>query len=145
VKALLVQIGSAPALAVLATEPYKSLPKVKPLGPPPPPPGAPPLQCVDLPRPIDRNACIGMQLQAARADHKRAFERCQAVVIADLRDQFAAAESTFQALLPARCDAQAAEPGDDKSLRTFVRSRCLIQALDDNTRGMLAANPECAQ
>jgi len=43
---------------------------------------------------------------------------------------------------PLQRDAQAAGV-DDKSMKTFVRSRCLVRALTDNTRGMLTAHPEC--
>jgi hypothetical protein len=64
-------------------------------------------------------------------------------VIPDLRDDLLAAESSFEALLPGRCDAQA-DAADDESLQNFERSRCLIVALTDNTRGMLDAHPECA-
>lgn len=113
IKTLLTQIGTAHALAVLQTDPYRSPPV---LLPPPPSPSAPQPQCEDLPNPIERNLCIGAQLQAARADHKRAFERCDA-----------------------RADGSNAQ-----SLQTFVRSRCLAEALAGDTRGMLAAHPECA-
>jgi len=143
IKTLLTQIGTAHALAVLQTEPYRSLPAVPPPPPPPPSPSAPQPQCEDLTNPIERNLCIGAQLQTARADHKRAYERCKDLVIPDLRNDLLAAESSFEALLPGRCDAQA-DGSDEKSLRTFVRSRCLAEALADDTRGMLAAHPECA-
>lgn len=142
IKTLLTQIGTAHALAVLHTEPYRSLPAVPPPGPPPSPSAAPP-RCEDLTHPIERNLCIGAQLQSARTDHERAFERCKDLVIPDLRDDLLAAESSFRALLPGRCDAQA-DGSDEKSLQTFVRSRCLVEALADDTRGMLAAHPECA-
>lgn len=144
IKTLLVQIGSPQALAVLQTEPYRSLPPVQiPVPPPPPTPTAPQPQCEELTNAIERNLCIGTQLQTARAEHKRAFERCKELVIPDLRDDLLAAESSFEALLSGRCDAQA-DAADDKSLRNFSRSRCLIEALTDNTRGMLDAHPECA-
>jgi hypothetical protein len=71
------------------------------------------------------------------------LERCKGLVIPGLRDDLLAAESSFEALLPGRCDAEA-EGADDKSLQNFSRSRCLIAALSDNTRGMLDAHPECA-
>ena len=144
IKTLLVQIGSPPALAVLQTEPYRSLPPVQiPAPPPPRTPSAPQPQCDELTNAIERNLCIGAQLQTARTDHQRAFDRCKGLVIADLRPDLLAAESSFEALLPGRCDAQA-EGADDKSLQNFSRSRCLIAALSDNTRGMQGAHPECA-
>jgi hypothetical protein len=144
IKTLLVQIDSPRAQEVLQTEPYRSLPPVQIAAPPPAPtPSAAPPQCDELTNAIERNLCIGAQLQAARADHARAFERCKALVIPDLRDDLLAAESSFNALLPGRCDAQADQP-DEQKLQTFNRSRCLIAALNDNTRGMLDAHPECA-
>ena len=144
IKTLLVQIGTPPALAVLKTEPYRSLPPVRLPAPPPPlTPSAPQPQCADLTNAIERNLCIGAQLQTARADHQRAFERCKGLVIPDLRDDLLAAESSFEALLPGRCDAQA-DAADDKSLQNFSRSGCLVAALADRTRGMLDAQPECA-
>ena len=108
------------------------------------PPGLsdPQLQCDDLSDPAERNACIGVRLQAAQADHQRALERCRDLVPPGLRDDLVQGEASFAALLPARCDARAAGV-DDPGLKTFVRSRCLAQALADNTRGMLAAHPEC--
>jgi len=143
VKALLVRIGTPRALAVLQSEPYPSLPGAPP--PPPPPPGLadPQLRCDDLSDPAERNTCIGVRLQSARADHQRALERCRDLVPPGLRDDLVQDEASFAALLPARCDAEAAGL-DDPALKTFVRSRCLAQALADNTRGMLAAHPECA-
>jgi len=144
IKTLLVQIGTPSALAVLQTEPYRSLPPVRLPAPPPPlTPSAAPPQCQDLTNAIERNLCIGAQLQSARADHQRAFDRCKGLVIPGLRDDLLAAEASFEALLPGRCDA-AADGADDKSLRNFSRSRCLVAALTDNTRGMLDAHPECA-
>ena len=143
VKALLVRIGTPRALAVLQNEPYPSL--AGPPPPPPPPPGLsdPQLRCDDLSNPAERNACIGVRLQAARADHQRALERCRDLVPPGLRDDLVQDEASFAALLPTRCDAQAAGV-DDPGLKTFVRSRCLAKALEGNTRGMLAAHPECA-
>lgn len=142
VKALLLRIGTPQALAVLQREPYPSLP-----GPPPPPPTGPAdpqLRCDDLTDPAERGACIELRLRAARADHQRALERCRARVAPGLRDDLAHDEASFAALLPARCDAEAAGALDQDS-KAFVRSRCLMQALEDNTRGMLAAHPECAE
>jgi len=143
IAALLVRIGSGPALAVTKTQPYASLvvaqaqPSSPAAGSPAPPPG-----CDELSSPLQRNACIGAQLQAARAENQSVFARCQSLVPAGLRDDFADSQSSFQSLLPVRCDAQVASV-DDKSMKTFVRSRCLVQALTDNTHGMLAAHPEC--
>ena len=143
VKALLVRIGTPRALAVLQNEPYPSL--AGPPPPPPPPPGLgdPQLRCDDLSNPDEQNACIGVRLQAAQADHQRALERCQELVPPGLRDDLVQDQASFTALLPVRCDAQAAGV-DDPAQKTFVRSRCLVRALTDNTRGMLAAHPECA-
>ena len=142
VKALLVRIGTPRALLVLKDEPYASLPGPPPPSPPPPGLSDPQLQCDDLSDPAERNACIGVRLQAAQADHQRALERCRDLVPPGLRDDLVQGEASFAALLPARCDARAAGV-DDPGLKTFVRSRCLAQALADNTRGMLAAHPEC--
>ncbi len=139
VKALLLRIGTPRALVVLQREPYPSLPGA----PPPSGPADPQLRCDDLTDPAERGACIDQRLQAARADHQRALERCQGRVPPGLSDDLAHDEASFTALLPARCDAEAAGALDQDS-RTFVRSRCLVQALEDNTRGMLAAHPECA-
>jgi hypothetical protein len=142
VKALLVRIGTPRAQLVLKDEPYASLAGP---APPPPPPGLadPQLNCVELSSPAERNACIGARLQAARAEHQRVFERCRDLVPPGLRDDLVQDEASFTALLPARCGAQAAGQ-DDEGLAAFERSRCLEQALTDNTRGMLAAHPECA-
>jgi hypothetical protein len=141
VKALLQRIGTPRALAVLKDEPFASL-----TGPPPPPPAAvvqPSLQCDDLSDPSERSACMATRLQAAQASHQQALEACQKRVSPGLRDDLAQAEATFKAILPVRCDAQAAGP-DDQDSKAFIRSRCQVQALEDNTRGMLAAHPECA-
>jgi len=136
-----VAILPAAALAWAAT----SGPAAAQQAPPPPPPGLtdPQLRCDDLSDPAERNACIDLRLQAARADHQRALERCRDLVPPGLRDDLVQDEARFAALLPARCDAEATGV-DDQALKTFVRSRCLAQALADNTRGMLAAHPECA-
>ena len=53
--------------------------------------------------------------------------RCQPLVPDGLRDDFAESQATFQSLLPTRCNAQAAG-FDDKSMQTFIRSRCLVNA-----------------
>jgi len=143
-KRLLVAIGTESAKAVLVTEPYKSLPAVEL-------PGASmqrapaQLTCVELPRQIERNSCIGTQLQEARTAHQLALDRCKDLVAPPLRDQLLAAESSFKAALPARCDAAADEDGTtDASLEAFNRSRCLAKALADRDRGMFEAHPECA-
>ena len=141
VKALLQRIGTPRALEVLKDEPYASL-----AGPLPPPPTAipqPTLQCDELSDPSERSACMATRLQAAQASHRQALEACQKRVPPGLRDDLAQAEATFKAILPVRCDAQAAGVEDQDS-KTFIRSRCQVQALDDNTQGMLAAHPECA-
>jgi hypothetical protein len=143
IAALLVRIGSPPALVVLQTQPYASI-GVTQSPPPAPAPGslAPPPACDELSSALQRNACIGAQLQAARAENQSVFARCQSFVPPGLRDDFVDSQSSFQSLLPVRCDAQAAGV-DEKSMKTFVRSRCLVQALTDNTRAMLTAHPEC--
>jgi hypothetical protein len=143
ITALLVRIGTPRALAVLQAEPYASIAAA--LSPPPPPasgPPAPPPPCDELWSPLQRNTCIGARLHAARAENQSALARCQQLVAPGIRDDFVDSQSSFQVLLPVRCDAQAAGV-DDKSMKTFVRSRCLVQALTDNTRGMLTAHPEC--
>jgi hypothetical protein len=146
VTALLAQIGSPHAVAVLRTQPYATLAAQRP--PPPPPSGAAPSapalppDCNALSDPLQRNNCIGAQLQAARAENRSVLARCQPLVPEGMRDDFADSQATFQSLLPARCNAQAAE-FPEKRDQTFIRSRCLVQALDDNTRGILTAHPEC--
>ena len=144
IKALLVRIDSEAARTVLQTEPYRSVPEA---APPPSPsrPGAPaPVPaCEERSSALARNRCIGEQLEAARTAHRRAFDRCKQRVDPALRDDLLRAESSFEALLPGRCDAQAVE-GDDASMRAFLRSRCLAEALDARTQGMLEAHPECA-
>ncbi len=140
---LLVRIGSPHALAALATEPYASISvaQASPSVPPPGPP-SPSFECDDLASALERNACIGTRLQAARAENQGVLARCRDLVPEALRDDFIDSQTSFQILLPVRCDAQATGM-DDKTLKSFVRSRCLVQALTDNTRGMLAAHPEC--
>ncbi len=143
IKRLLVAIGTERAQAVLATEPYQSLPPVAL-------PGssmqrAPAqLTCVELSRQIERNSCIGMQLQEARTAHQLALDRCKGLVAEPMRAQLAAEESSFQAALPARCDALADEDGADRSLQAFNRSRCLAKTLVERDQGMFEAHPECA-
>ena len=143
VKALLQRIGTPRALAVLKDEPYASLAGPLPSAPPPPEVVAPQFECDDLSSPSERGACMATRLQAAQASHQQALEACQKRVPPGLRDDLAQAEATFKAILPVRCDAQAAGP-DDQDSKTFIRSRCQVVALEDNTRGMLAAHPECA-
>ena len=142
VKALLIRVGTPRALLVLKDQPYASL--AGPPPPPAPPPGLadPQLNCVDLSSPAEQNACIGVRLQAAQDEHRRVFERCRDRVPPGLRDDLVDAEASFKALLPTRCGAQAAGQ-DDADLASFVHSRCLVKALTENTRGMLAAHPEC--
>jgi hypothetical protein len=143
VKRLLVRIGSPSARKLLATEPYRSLPPVQ--IPPPPPPNAPPSadECEARATQLERNECIGVTLQAARAYHQSAFAHCKAVVDAPLRGELLAEESSFEATLAGRCDAQAAD-SDEKAVQAFLRSRCLYEALHERTRAMLEAHPECA-
>src|SRR5262245_53000802 len=141
VKALLQRIGTPRALAVLKDEPFASL-----AGPLPPPPTGvtqPQLQCDELSDPSERSTCMATRLQAAQASHQQALEACQKRVAPGLQDDLAQGEASFKALLPVRCDAQAAGVSDQDS-KTFIRSRCQVQALEDNTHGMLAAHPECA-
>jgi hypothetical protein len=104
-------------------------------------PGPPP-DCDEHSNPAERNACIEARLQAARAENQSVRARCQGLVAPALRDDFVASHESFQSLLPVRCDSQATGV-DDESMQTFVRSRCLVKALSDNTQGMLAAHPEC--
>jgi hypothetical protein len=141
VKALLQRIGTPRALAVLRDEPYASV--AGPLPPSPPRAVEPQLQCDELSNPSERSACMATRLQAAQASHQRVFEACLKRVPPGLRGDLAQAEASFKAILPVRCDAQAAG-SDDQDSRTFIRSRCQVMALEDNTRGMLVAHPECA-
>jgi hypothetical protein len=111
--------------------------------PPPSGPSASAADCNDLTDGLARSACVDSQLQAARAENQSVLARCQQIVPAALRDDFIASHASFQALLPARCNAQASSYDDDPSMSSFVRSRCEVAALTDNTHGMLAAHPEC--
>jgi hypothetical protein len=86
---------------------------------------------------------MATRLEAAQAEHQQALERCQKRVPPGLQDDLAQAQASFKALLPVSCDAQAAGV-DDQDSKTFIRSRCQVQALEDNIRGMLDAHPECA-
>jgi hypothetical protein len=142
VKALLVRVGTPRALLVLKDEPYASLP-----GAPPPtlPPGVadPQVQCEDLASPAEQNACIGVRLRAAQAENQRAFDRCRELVPPGLRDDLVSDQASFSKLLPMRCEAEGAGAADP-DLADFVRSRCTVKALTENTSGMLAAHPECA-
>lgn len=145
IAALLARIESPRAQALLKQPPYATL-LAQQAPPPPPPAGAPPPppppDCDELASPAARNACIGTRLQQARAENQATFARCQPLVPAGLRDDFADSQSTFRSLLPIRCNAQASG-SEDKNLATFLRSRCMVDALNENTRGMLAAHPEC--
>lgn len=143
---LLVKIGSPQALAVLRTQPYATIAAQRPAPTPgtPATPGlaAPPPDCDSVTDPLQRNTCIGAQLQAARSENQNLLARCQQLVPPALRGDFVDSQATFQSLLPTRCNAQAAGY-DDKHTQTFIRSRCLVRALTDNTRGISTAHPEC--
>jgi hypothetical protein len=141
VKALLMRIGTPEAARVLGAEPYRSLPDP----PPPPPPSAMPsaLSCEDVSIPYQRNACIGVQLDAARAAYRLALERCKAAVDPGLRGDLLAAEASWQDSVGPLCDAQAVGYSP-KSQRAFVRARCLTRATQQREQAMLAAHPECA-
>ena len=142
VTALLIRIGSPSARALLKLQPYATLASQQP-APPQSGPPATAADCNNLSDGLARNACVDTQLQAARAENQSVLARCQQIVPAGLRDDFVASQTSFQALLPTRCNAQAAGYDDDPSMSSFVRSRCLVAALTDNTQGMLAAHPEC--
>jgi hypothetical protein len=141
VKVLLMRIGTPEAARLLGSEPYRSLPDP----PPPPPPSAVPsaLSCEDLSIPYQRSACIGVQLDAARAAYRLALERCKAAVDPGLRGDLLAAETSWQDSVGPLCDAQAVGY-PQKSQRAFVRARCLTQATQQREQAMLAAHPECA-
>jgi len=142
VKRLLVRLGSAPALAVLKTEPYRSLPEVPP--PPPPPSPTGPFTCIDLQDPVERNLCAGAQLQSARAYHQAAFAQCKASVAGPLLDDLLNSESDFENQRRVLCDADTSEAAEGAKLRAFDRARCLVQAYQERTQAMLALHPECA-
>lgn len=145
VSVLLVRIGSPRAQILLGSEPYRSLLAASQQAAPSQPLlQAPPLDCDALSTAQDRGACIGVQLDAARTGHRDALERCKRRVPPALLDDLVEDEASFQTLLSVRCGAQAAGYAGDASVAGFVRSRCLVQALQDNTRGMLAAHPACA-
>jgi hypothetical protein len=130
--AVLVTAALAGAVGLAAAQPQT-----------PPEAAAPQLQCDELSDPSERSACMATRLQDAQASHQQALEACQKRLPPGLRDDLAQAQASFRSLLPVRCDAQAAGV-DDQDSKTFIRSRCQVQALEDNTRGMLAAHPECA-
>jgi hypothetical protein len=134
-------IERACAGAILLTVAVAGLAAAQPALPSSGPPAAP-VDCNAVSDPLARKACIDAQLQAARAENQSVLARCQQVVPAGLRDDFIASHASFEALLPARCNAQAAGY-DDPGMSSFVRSRCQVAALTDNTHGMLAAHPEC--
>lgn len=139
VKRLLTRLGSAPALAVLGTEPYRSLPAV-PRRPAP----TETLSCVDLQSPVDRNLCIGEKLEAVRELHQAAFARCKALVADALRDDLLESEASFERQLRPLCDTDTAEAGENAWFRCFDRSQCLVQSYRERTSAMLALHPECA-
>lgn len=141
VKRLLVSLGSRDALAVLKTEPYRSLPEV----PPAPPPSMPTeSSCIDLQNPVDRNLCAGRRLAAARAKHQAAFDLCKTRVADALRGDLLSSETAFQNQSRALCEADTADAGEGAKLRAFDRAQCLVQAYDERTRAMLSVHPECA-
>jgi hypothetical protein len=142
IRRLLQQIGSKHALAVLKTEPYKSLPSAKPMSGPAPPPATGPV-CENLTSAAEMSACESTKQKAAQAAHRRAFEACQGVVVADLRDTLIGAESSWEAMLPELCDASG-EGYDDPDRAAYMRSRCMLESTVERTQAMFAAHPECA-
>jgi len=141
VKRLLVRLGTPEALAVLKQQPYASLPEV----PPPPPPPSPnaPLTCIDIENPVDRNLCIGVNLEAARTAHQEAFAQCKARVAGPLLQDLVDSEADFERQARALCEADTSEAGEGAKVRAFDRARCLIQAYNERTKTMFAMHPEC--
>ena len=141
VKRLLVRLGSPPAVALLKTEPYRSLPEVPPFAPSPPDAT---LSCIDLQNPVDRNLCAGVKLQAARADHQHAFDACKTRVASTLRDDLLDSEQAFESQMKALCDANSAEAGASAQVRAFDRAECRTKAYKERTAAMFGMHPECA-
>jgi len=141
VKRLLVWLGTPDAVAVLKTEPYRSLPEV-PQAPRPAMPTE--SSCIDLQNPVDRNLCAGQRLEAARANHQAAFDLCKTRVADALRADLLSSETAFQNQSRALCEADTAEAGEGAKLRAFDRAQCLVQAYGERTQAMLSMHPECA-
>ena len=142
VKRLLVHLGTADARAVLALEPYPSLPEVPPPSPPPSP--EQPFSCIDLPKPVDRNICAGASLQAVRSDHEQRFTRCKALVADALRADLLATESTFEQRVKVLCEDDTNRANESAAAASFDRAQCLIEAYRERTKAMLEMNPTCA-
>jgi hypothetical protein len=143
VKLLLQQIGSKRALAVLKTEPYKSLPKATPFSSGSPIIPAPSATCEDLTDPAQMRSCEATKLAAAQTAHRNAFQGCQHAVIQDLRPALDGAESSWEAMLPELCDASG-EGQDDADRAAYMRARCMFESTTERTQAMFAAHPECA-
>ena len=141
VKRLLVWLGSPPAIKVLKTEPYRSLPEVPPSAPPPPTAS---ISCIGLQNPVDRNLCAGTKLQAARTEHQNAFEQCKTRVASAFHDDLLNSELAFENQLKALCDADTAEAGESAQVRAFDRAECRATAYNERTAAMLGMHPECA-
>jgi len=142
IKRLLQQIGSKRALAVLATEPYKSLPTAKPMSAPAPPPAAGPV-CENLTSAAEMSACESTKLRSAQSAHRQAFDACRQVVDADLRGTLVGSESSWEEMLPSLCEASG-EGYDDPDRAAYMRSRCMFESTIERTQAMFAAHPECA-
>ncbi len=142
VKKLLASLGSESAAAVLATQPYPSLPALPP--PPPPPPPDVPLSCIGLQSPVDRVLCVGAKLQAVRSYHEQAFARCKSVVTpGPMLEQLETAESSFEREAPALCAADTEEAGESAKFQAFDRASCLVNAYQRRTKSMFDLHPEC--
>jgi len=142
IKRLLQQIGSKQALAVLKTEPYKSLPNAQPMSGPAPQPSYGPI-CENLTSAAEMSACESTRLRSARTAHRKAFESCNAVVDAGLREPLIGAEASWEAMLPELCGASG-EGYDDADRAAYMRSRCMVESTEERTHAMYAAHPECA-
>ena len=141
VKRLLVRLGSQPAIAVLKTEPYRSLPEVPPAAPPP---SASEGACIGIQNPVDRNLCAGAKLQTARTDHQKAFEQCKTRVASAFHDDLLNSELAFENQLKALCDTDTAEAGETAQARAFDRAECRVTAYKERTAAMFGMHPECA-
>jgi hypothetical protein len=141
VKRLLVRLGSPAAMAVLKTEPYRSLPEVPSSAAQPPDAS---FSCIDLQNPVDRNLCAGVKLQAARTDHQNAFDACKTRVASTLRDDLLNSEQAFESQMKALCNADTAEAGESAQVRAFDRAECRTKAYRERTAAMFGMHPECA-
>jgi uncharacterized protein YecT (DUF1311 family) len=138
---LLRRTGLPGAMAVLASEPYRSLQHASGAAPGPRAPGVIP-DCENLPSPTAQRDCAKRELDAASAEHRRAVEACGARLGPDLQPGLAQAEDAWKAQLPERCHAVSTEYALP-ALEDFANLQCLAQATRERTQAIFAAYPQC--